>query len=306
VLTALESVSGPVAIDQLGVVMPHEHTFIDLLLEYRGDGLINDPELVRDELVGYREAGGTTIVDCTSRGLRPQPLLNRRVAAESGVIVIMGTGFYRRPYLDEDWLASSTADEVAEVIIRDATQGIDGTDVRAGVIGEVGCDREITPPEEKSFRAAARAHHATGLSITTHAARWPVGLAQLDVLEQEGVPPERVIIGHCGLVPDRGYHRALAERGAWVQFDTIQPGNPYFLERDLKSIHALVEAGHADRVLLSHDVCLVSHMAACGGFGYSYILREFLGRLEATGLPAGMVRDFVTRNPAHALSGADA
>jgi predicted metal-dependent phosphotriesterase family hydrolase len=303
-LTEIQSVSGPVPVSDLGVVMPHEHTFIDLLREYRGDGLINDPALVRDELIRYREAGGTTIVDCTSRGLHPEPLLNRLVAAESGVKLVMGTGFYRRPYLDEAWLLSTPIDDIAAVLIRDLTQGIDGTGVRAGVIGEIGCDRELTPAEERSFRAAARAHHATGVTITTHAARWPVGMAQLDVLESEGVPVERVIIGHCDMVPNAEYHRALAERGAWVQFDTIQAGPDYYLERTARAIQALVEAGHAARILLSQDVCLASHFVATGGSGYGYILGTFAGRLERVGLPGELVRSLLTDNPARALSGA--
>jgi predicted metal-dependent phosphotriesterase family hydrolase len=303
-MTTLQSVTGPVAVDDLGVVMPHEHTFIDLLREYRGDGLINDPELVRDELLRYRAAGGTTIADCTTRGLRPEPALTRRVAKESGVTIIMGTGFYRRPYLDEDWFAASSVDDVADVLIRDIREGIDGSGVRAGIIGEIGCDRELTPPEEKSFRAAARAHLETGLTITTHAARWPVGLAQLDVLESEGVPAGRVIIGHCDMVPDGDYHRALAERGAWVQFDTIAPAPEYFLVRRLRAIQSLADAGYGDRILLSHDVCLVSNFEAAGGSGYSYILRDFQHRLTAAGLPRATVETFLTTNPARALSGA--
>lgn len=303
-LAEIQSVSGPVRVGDLGVVMPHEHTFIDLLREYRGEGLINDPELVRDELVRYREAGGTTIVDCTSRGLHPEPLLNRLVAAQSGVTLIMGTGFYRRPYIDEEWLMATPLDDIAALLVEDLTVGIDGTGVRAGVIGEIGCDRQLTPAEERSFRAAARAHHATGATITTHAARWPVGLAQLDVLESEGVPAGRVIVGHCDMVPDRAYQRALAERGAWVQFDTLQAGPDYFLERTVGAIHALVDAGFADRILLSQDVCLVSHLEAAGGSGYGFILGAFVPRLEASGLPAETVRRFVTDNPARALSGA--
>ncbi len=303
-LTHVQSVTGPVAVADLGVVMPHEHTFIDLLREYRGDGLINDPELVAAELRLYGEAGGRTIVDCTSRGLRPQPTLVRHAAVESGVTVIMGSGFYRRPYLDEEWFASRSVDDIAQVIVGDIRDGIDGSGVRAGVIGEVGCDREITPPEEKSFRAAARAHLETGLTITTHAARWPIGLAQLDLLESEGVDAERVIIGHCALVPDRGYHRAVAERGAWLGFDTIQPGNEYVLARTERAIVELVRAGHGGRILLSQDVCLFSDFEACGGPGYGYVLNTFLGRLERAGVPGPMVREMVTLNPARALSGA--
>ena len=302
-MSTVETVTGPVAVDQLGVVMPHEHTFIDLLREYRGDGLINDPELVRDELLRYRAAGGTSIVDCTTRGLHPEPLLNRRVSEETGVNIVMGTGFYRRPYLDEDWFERTPLDEVAELLIGDIREGIDGTGVRAGIIGEIGCDRELTPAEDKSFRAAARAHQATGLTISTHAARWPVGLDQLDLLESEGVPMGRVIIGHADTVPDRDYHRQIAERGAWVQFDTIQAGNDYYLERTVASVRALVDAGFADRILLSQDVCLASHLQACGGSGYSFILRVFLGQLERV-VPPSVARAFVTDNPQRALSGA--
>jgi len=304
VLSAIQSVTGPVAIDRLGVVMPHEHTFIDLLREYRGDGLINDPELVRDELVRFRDAGGSTLVDLTSRGLHPEPELNRRVATDSGVNVVMGTGFYRNPYLDEEWFADHSVEHVADILIRDIEEGIDGSGVRAGIIGEIGCDRTFTAAEEKSFRAAARAHRATGVTISCHAARWPVGLAQLDLLEAEGVPAGRVIIGHCDMVPDRDYHRALAERGAWVEFDTISAGNDYHLERTVRAVHALVNAGFADRILLSHDVCLESHFEACGGSGYGYILRSFTGRLEGSGLPSAQVQAFVTDNPVRALSGA--
>ncbi len=303
-LTALQTVDGPVSADALGVVMPHEHTFIDLLREYRNDGLINDPELVRDELIRYREAGGRTIVDCTTRGLHPEPLLNRRVARESGVNVIMGTGFYRRPYLDEDWFAGTSADEVAELLIGDIQTGFDGTDVRAGVIGEIGCERDISPAEEKSFRGSARAHQATGLTITTHAARWPVGIAQLDLLESEGVPMARVIIGHCDTVPDRDYHAQIAQRGAWVQFDTIQAGPEYFLNRTVRAVMELVSAGYGERILLSQDVCLASHLEAAGGSGYGYVLSAFLGRLEAAGMPAAATRSLVTLNPVRALTGA--
>ncbi|HVM30850.1 MAG TPA: hypothetical protein VM305_08810 [Candidatus Limnocylindrales bacterium] len=303
-LSDVQSVTGPVAVADLGVVMAHEHTFIDLLREYRGNGLINDAELVAEELRRYRAAGGTTIVDCTSRGLQPDPGLTRRVAQESGVTIIMGTGFYRRPYLDEDWFSARSVDEVTDVIVSDIREGIDDTGVRAGVIGEVGCDRAMSSAEEKSFRAAARAHMATGLTITTHAARWPVGLAQLDVLESEGVPAGRVIIGHCGLVPDRDYHRRVAERGAWLGFDTIQPGNEYLLTRTERAILTLVDAGFADRILLSQDVCLFTDFEACGGPGYGYVLRSFLPRLERAGLAPDLIRRMVTLNPQRALSGA--
>src|SRR5262245_13582580 len=162
-LTELMSVTGPVAPASLGMTLPHEHTFLDVMREYRGDGLIHDPAVVEVELVDLRETGGRTLVDVTSRGLRPQPALVRDVATRSGITVIAGTGFYRHPFLDEAWFDAHTTDEIADLIIWDIEVGIDGTGVRAGVIGEIGCDRFLTPAEERGFRAAARAHLQTDL-----------------------------------------------------------------------------------------------------------------------------------------------
>jgi len=304
VLTSLQTVTGPVSVDDLGVTLPHEHTYLDTMREYRGDGLVHEPELVHAELSRYRGSGGQTIVDCTTRGLRPDPDGARAASEATGVRIIMGTGFYRHPFLDEPWFDRHSTDEVADLLIRDINVGIDDTGVRAGVIGEIGCDRFLTPAEERSFRAASRAHLATGLTITTHAARWPVGLAQLDLLASEGVPAGRVIVGHCDMVPDPAYHLELAKRGAFVQFDNIQAAPPFRTERTIRAITALIEAGFLDRILLSQDICLVSQFAAMGGSGYDYVLTKFLPELERAGVARADLDRIVTSNPAAALSGA--
>lgn len=303
-LGELTSVTGPVRPDALGITMPHEHTFLDTMREHRGDGLIHDAQLVTLELEDYAQSGGRTIVDCTSRGLRSEPARVRQVSEASGVTIILGTGFYRHPFLDEDWLDAHSTDEVADLLVRDIRVGIDDSGVRAGVIGEIGCDRYLTPAEERVFRAAARAHLETGLTITTHAARWPVGVPQLRLLASEGVPPDRVIIGHCDMVPDFDYHLAIAEAGAWVQFDSIQDGPDIRLAWTVEAIRRLVDAGQASRILISQDICLVSQFRAMGGSGYGYILRSFVPRLEAAGFKPHMVRALLVDNPGRALSGA--
>ena len=174
-----------------------------------------------------------------------------------------------------------SVDEIAADIVRDLTDGVADTGIRAGIIGEIGCDRHIGALEERVFRAAARAHRQTGVTITTHAARWPVGDAQLDLLEEEGVDPGRVIVGHCDMVPDPRYHERLARRGAWVQFDTVQGANEWDTQRRLGWIRALFDAGLEHRLLLSQDVCLTTDLAAYGGPGYAYLLTGFRARLRA-------------------------
>jgi phosphotriesterase-related protein len=298
------TVRGPMAATELGVVLPHEHVFIDLLREYRGVGLLADEGLAIEELTRFRAAGGSTIVDCTSEGLGRRPEALRRVSEATGIPIVMGSGHYRRPYLDEARIDVMAVDALADEIVRDVELGVGDSGIRAGIIGEIGCDRVMSAIEERVFRAAARAHRRTGVTITTHAARWPVGEAQLDLLAEEGVDPTRVIIGHCDMVPDPDYHLRIARRGAWVQFDTIQGVHEMDTLRRLAWIRGLVDAGFEGRLLLSQDVCLTSDLAAYGGPGYAYVVTGFRDRMLEAGFPERLLTTFFVDNPRRALTGA--
>jgi phosphotriesterase-related protein len=299
-VTDVMTVRGPVPADELGVTLPHEHVFLDLTREYRGDGLLNDPDLAAGELQRYADAGGRTLVDVTTGGLNGDPAGLRAMSERTGLHIVRGAGFYRRAYFPPELDALST-DAVADLIVRDIEEGTDG--VRAGIIGEIGCDRYLSAVEERSFRAAARAHRRTGLTITTHAARWPVGTAQLDLLVEEGVDPGRVVIGHCDMVPDHGYHLALAKRGAWVQFDTVQGVHEWDTRQRLGWLRSLADHGYLGQVLLSQDVCLRSDYAAMGGPGYAYVVTGVAGRLKEIGFDEGDVRRLLVDNPRRMLTG---
>ena len=302
-MSSVMTVLGPVEGSDLGVTLPHEHVFLDLVREYRGNGLLNDRHLAVTELQAYVDAGGRTLVDCTSVGLARDPLALRDVARETGLNIVMGCGFYRDPYLPPE-LDRLSVDEAADWIVRDIEEGADGTDVRAGVIGEVGSDRgHLSALEERSFRAAARAHRRTGLTVTTHAARWPVGIPQLDLLAEEGVDPRRVVVGHCDMVPDPDYHLAVAQRGAYVSFDTVQGESDYDTGRRLAWLRALAEHGFLDRALLSQDVCLRTDYAAMGGPGYAYVPTTFATLLRENGFSDSDVHGLLVDNPRRALTG---
>ena len=135
------TVTGPVAADDLGVTLPHEHVFLDLTREYRGNGLLNDPALAEAELRRYADAGGRTLVDVTSGGLRGDPVALATMSERTGLHIVRGSGFYRRAYFPPE-LDELSTDAVADLIVRDIEEGVDG--VRAGIIGEIGCDRFIT------------------------------------------------------------------------------------------------------------------------------------------------------------------
>ncbi|GAA2133516.1 hypothetical protein [Nocardioides bigeumensis] len=299
---AVMTTDGPVDPAALGLVLPHEHIFLDLTREYRGDGLLNDFDAAVGELRDFADHGGGTIIDCTTRGLSPQHVQVAEAAKAAGVLVVLGTGFYRDPYLRPEWMDPTSVKALADELISEVDDGIDGTGVRAGIIGEIGSDRGfISAAEERSFRAAGRAQVATGLGLTTHAARWPVGHAQLDLLAEEGVDPRCVIVGHCDTVPLPDYHVSIAERGAFVQFDTIRAGSKFDLECRVRWVRNLVDRGHAARILLSHDVCLASHLAVRGGSGYTLLMREFLPMLKAAGVSDEVIELITVHNPRRAL-----
>jgi len=321
------TVTGDVDSAGLGIVLPHEHLQINTLRENRGTGLLNDPRLMAGEVEEFLRSGGGTIVELTvaeiAEGAAPDPssraagaadcagtrpaanvLALAQLAQRTGVRLILGTGHYRDPYLDRDWFDRHDADEIAELMVRDLTEGFPGTGVRAGVIGEIGAERwYISAAEERSFRAAARAHLRTGATVTTHAARWPVGTAQLALLAAEGVDPRRVIIGHCDMVHAPGYHAQLARQGAYVQFDTFhQCTTEHALRARIDAIMALARAGYLEQILVSHDVFLTSHLSVNGGVGLAYLTTRLPGALLDAGLDRAEVELLLSINPQRALA----
>jgi phosphotriesterase-related protein len=298
------TVTGAVDAAGLGLTLPHEHVHADLLAEYRGSGLLDDESLAVEELRRFAAAGGGTLVDLTTDEIGRDPALLARVATASGVRIVMGCGHYRQPYLDRGWFDRMSVDAIADDLVREITAGVGDTGVRPGIIGEIGCDRAYPSAiEERSFRAAARAHRATGLTISTHAARWPVGLAQLDLLAEEGVDPRRVIVGHADTVTDADYPLALARRGCFVEFDGFGTDTPHDLERGVRYLMALVRAGRIEQVLVSHDVFLTSHLHAYGGCGYDFVPTQLVPRLRAEGLEPAEIDQITVVNPRRALTG---
>lgn len=303
-MTHVMTVRGPVDADTLGPTLPHEHIFVNSVREYRGTGLLNDHALALKELQHFVDAGGRTLVDCTTVEIRRDPLGLKRVSEETGLNIVMGCGHYRDPYLDRDWFDSSSVDDIADSIVRDIETGVGDTGVRAGIIGEIGADKwYISAAEERSFRAAARAHLRTGLTVTTHAARWPVGKPQLAILEAEGVDPHRVIIGHCDMVPIPDYHEYLATKGTFVEFDTIRGECEYDDEARVGFVQNLIGKGFLDRILLSQDVCLRTLLRITGGCGYDYVFNDFLPKLRGAGVGDDEIHQMTVVNPRRALTG---
>jgi predicted metal-dependent phosphotriesterase family hydrolase len=315
-----QTVLGPVDPADLGFTLPHEHTAIALWhVPNRWDywELTADEPIIVAELLRFRDLGGGTLVDVTPSGMGRDPGWLVRLARATGLQLVMAAGWYRDAYypatLDVD---RRTADSLADELVREVEVGLavegEGAGghalrVKPGIFGEIGTDKPwLTAREERVHRAVARAARSTGLAITTHAVMSPVGLAQLDVFEAEGVDPARVVIGHADSYPNLGHYLEIVRRGASLEFDFLgmafTPMERHGEPRIIDLLLELLSRGHADRVLLSQDVCHNQQLRHYEGSGYTYLQETFLPRLRARGLGDSEIEQITVANPRRILA----
>jgi phosphotriesterase-related protein len=307
----VQTVLGPIDPADLGVTLPHEHTAITLWqIPNRWDywELRRDELVILDELAQFRAAGGRSLVDLTLPGVGRDPAWLRGLSEASGLAIVMGAGWYREPYYPAEALIDRrSVDSLADELVRDATVGVGETGIRAGILGEIGTDKPwLSAREERVHRAVARAARRTGLAISTHAAQSAVGLDQLAVFAEEGADLSRVVIGHADSNPSLDYYLEIVGRGASVEFDflgmSFTPLERHGEGRVVELICDLLGRGHAERLLLSQDVCHDSQLTRYGGNGYAYLAETFLPRLRAAGVSDHEVRTMTIDNPRRLLT----
>ena len=298
----VRTVLGQISATDVGRCLPHEHLLCDFSkVTGNPDHLLNDIDLAVDELAHFTAAGGRTIVEITPPDLGRDPIGLRTIAQRSGVNIIMATGWYRRAFYPDD-LERTATDQLAEAMVNDLTEGVNDTGIRAGIIGEIGVDRDfVSGIEERVLRAAARAHLRTGATVSTHSSMYAVGIAQLDILTDEGVAPENVIIGHADTYLDSDYHHVLLTRGASLQFDTAGRNHMNPDLRRVKAFVNLAREGFLDNLLLSSDRCFRSDLAAFGGVGYAHVLTTFRDLLYQAGLASEEFDVVTIDNPSRLL-----
>ena len=310
-MSHVQTVLGPIDPATLGWALPHEHTAIALWhIPNRWDywELRRDEAVILEELGAFRAAGGGALVDLTLDGVGRDPEWLAGLARASGLHVVMGSGWYRGAhYPPEALIDRRSVDALADAIARDATDGVGETGIRSGIIGEIGTDKPwLSAQEERVHRAAARAARRTGLAMTTHAVQSTVGLDQLTVFEEEGADLSRVVIGHADSNPSLAYHLAIVERGASVEFDflgmSFTPLERHGEGRIVDNLRELLGRGHAERILLSQDVCHDSQLRRYGGNGYTYLAGAFLPRLRAAGVSDDEIRTITLDNPRRLLT----
>jgi len=299
------TVRGPIDPAQLGVTLSHDHLIVDGWgLRQLYDAILDDEAIAIEEMKRYRAAGGGAVCDPTNIGLGRNPGALRRISEESDVHVVMGAAWYRE-VVYPDYIVEELPDALADRVVAEFVDGVDGSGIRPGFIGEIGTERgHITPSCERVFRASARAHRRTGAPIMTHTTHWgELAIEQLDLLSEEGVDPANVVISHLG--DRRGIHwwLPIAERGAWLDIDNLAFVGGYApLEFRADNVAELCAVGLVGQIMLSNDICELGQLAAYGGVGYANVIENFLPLLRARGVSEEHIHQMTVTNPARAFA----
>lgn len=277
---------------------------------------LDDPRLVVSELASFVEHQGRTIVEVSSRGMGRDPRSLAWIAATAGVNIIAGCGYYLRKSHPADFTTRSVADFQDEMV-QDLTVGMDGTEIRAGVIGELGVSSfPMDPVEMRVLVAAALAQQRVPVAVVVHSApdsRSPFEI--VDVLEEAGADLSRVVISHLDerFRDDLGLYQELARTGARLGLDTF--GREAYLasrsrqhptdESRIRTLAGLLAAGLGESVLVSQDICLMSELEAFGGVGYAHLFRNIVPRMIEHGIAQADVEKLLVDNPGRVLTGGE-
>lgn len=250
-MTRIETVTGPIEGDTVGLALAHEHVFVDLLgpghPDYRRVDWSKVQSVCVERLAEIRRQGVDLFVDVTALGIGRDAGFLREVSEATGVRIACATGMYKG-FVPPEW-ADATPEELAEVFIGDLTEGIDDTGIRAGVIKLATTETGASARETDVHRAGAMAAAATGAAIVLHSPHADVTRAVLTVLEAEGFDPARLMWAHAH-DSTLEENLELAARGVTISFDAIGVKDD---EEMLDRVERLTAAGHGERIVVSTD-----------------------------------------------------
>lgn len=351
----IQTVLGLIEPEQLGETLMHEHVYVDYSPNFKlgdlpGAAYLTDEEekriweeplaientgicrcyfsqsrdnmrltdinmAIRNTAL-YKKAGGGALVECSSEGIKadqhPESLV--QISRGSGLHVIMGTGAYlNRSH--PDWLKSSSVADIEDLMCTNILQGMGGTDIKAGLVGEIGVTTEMTPSEARVLRASIATCHRTGVAMSVHPGYSVAAPSEiLSFVDGVGASLDRVVMGHV----DRGllgveHMAALCRRGATIAFD--QFGWPTSFQHSLRynihypsdltrcdMIRQLWDMGYGDQVVLSHDIAFKTRLVEYGGKSYDHISNNILPSLRLRGLTDKQIKQMVEYTPMRLLT----
>jgi phosphotriesterase-related protein len=341
----VQTVLGLIDGAEIGLTLPHEHLLLDLtvrfklveesvtartmaekpmtldmagwirfhLFENRDNLLLNDEELAVKEILRFKFAGGKSVVDVTNWGIGQDPHAMARISRNTGLNIIMGTGYYTMDSGCAEALARKSEGEICEEIVKDITVGTDG--ICAGIIGEIGADSwPLHDIEVKSLRAAVRAQRATGAGLTIHPGRLDESPLQIvDIIQKAGADMSRVVIEHI----DRTAYSfdtmvKIAKAGCYLEFDCFSMEGYYprrygvfDIPNDAQRVNyiiRLIELGHLNQILIATDTAMKSRLMAYGGPGYAHIPENVIPWMRAKDMSEEVINTITIENPKRILT----
>lgn len=281
-----------------GMVYSHEHIPIDLSeVKHNEDCHLDSQELVIEEFKDLYAKGVRNIIDMTNRGMGRDIPYAQKVAKESGINIVQSTGFYQDAFLPVEVFRLSV-NQLAEGMIKDIQVGIKGTDVKAGVIGEIATTQgKWTEGEGKVFDAAVIAQKETGCPISTHTSIGTLGHEQVNYFVRNHADLNKIVIGHVDLSASSEYVIDMLKTGINVEFDTIGKNNYLADSVRVQMLKDIEKAGFTDQVVMSMDITRKSHLKRNGGNGYAYLLDNFVPQLQKAGVSEEFIQKMLKENP---------
>lgn len=338
----IQTVLGEIDAKDLGFTLPHEHLFLDLSCYWSGPSkqiskrayyqepmslekhaeafynpwaflhntVLDDMDSTINEVRAFMGFGGKSIVDVTAFGpMGRDPIALRYVSGVTGANVIMSSGRYSLPSMDEEEKKRSIND-IKKTILDEFANGAEGTGIKPGLIKLAFADKLDQEPELRTLRAAARAQKKIGCAMNIHPNIWAKESHQLiNMLEEEGAILDKVIFSHQDFTgEDPEYHDSLAKKGAYIEFDTFGcecVADPLDITVWFRSdgekisyVKKQIEMGNVRKILLSGDMCLKIFFTKWGGWGYAHLPQHILPRMRASGISDEDIHIMTVENPA--------
>lgn len=281
-----------------GYTLMHEHMTIDLSgQKHNLDCKVDCIDEITKEMKKLYSKGVRNIVEVTNRGMGRNVKNIVKISKESGINFICSTGFYKEPFLP-DYVYEMDKEEIAELLINDIEIGIDGTGIKAQLLGEIGTSKDhMTKEEEKIFESIVIAHKKTGVPISTHTTLGTNALGQIEFFEKNNVDLSKVNIGHVDLSGDVQYIIEILSKGVYISFDTIGKNNYLLDSKRVEMLKILQDMNLLNKVFLSQDISRKSNMEFMGGIGYSYIFDSFIPMLKEKGITDESLDLMLCKNP---------
>ncbi|GIP39918.1 phosphotriesterase [Paenibacillus sp. J31TS4] len=327
-MSFIRTLTKDIAPDQMGFTYSHEHIVCrpDFWVQKGEDDLLlDDPEKSKLDVLDFKRLGGDTIVDATAIDYGRDVPAVHRIMEETGVTIVGTAGFNKsflwdakikeelKPLLGNyrtyaEWIDAKSINELADWVIREVEEGLEGTPFKAGQVKFGTGYNRITPLEEKTLRAVARAHHETKAPIHSHTEVGTMGLEQLELLRSENINLEYLSLGHMDRNPDPYYHEQIASTGAFLSFDGIGKIKYAPESTRIALVLNMVRKGYEDQVLISGDTARKTYYKHYDyGLGLEYIIGKWVPRFIDEANREGfdgekLIRKFFVENPARCFS----